>query len=90
MDTWGKALSGREADHSPSCSAEVSNECDLYFFPPFPPTWRNGTALLLLFCLVGLKYHTETEENGLNFSVSVEVCFSCSEARSQLRAAKVC
>jgi hypothetical protein len=36
----GKARSGRDADHSPSYSAEVVNKYELYFLCPQTPSWR--------------------------------------------------
>jgi hypothetical protein len=32
--------SGREADHSPPCSAEVKQWVELYFHSPSIPSWR--------------------------------------------------
>jgi hypothetical protein len=34
----GKARPGRDADHSPPCSAEVKNESELYLLSPHVPT----------------------------------------------------
>jgi hypothetical protein len=36
----GKALPGRDSDHSPPSSAEVVNEYELYFLSPQAPPWR--------------------------------------------------
>jgi hypothetical protein len=44
-----KAWPGSEADHSPSSSAEIENEQELYFLSPFVPAWRSGVAFLFFF-----------------------------------------
>jgi hypothetical protein len=45
MDTGGsfpggKVRPGRDADHSPPCSAEVKKEQELYILSPKVPPWR--------------------------------------------------
>jgi hypothetical protein len=49
MGTGGKARQGRDADHSPSSSAEVKNEYELYLLSPQVPPWRLAGQLFLLF-----------------------------------------
>jgi hypothetical protein len=34
--------SGREADHSPPCSAEVKEWVELYLYSPNAPSWRGA------------------------------------------------
>jgi hypothetical protein len=53
MGTGGKARPGRDADHSPSSSAEVVNEWELYLLSPHAPPWR--VEGLLYFLLELLK-----------------------------------
>jgi hypothetical protein len=49
----GKARPGRDADHSPSSSAEVKYELELYLLsPPCASMACSGTALLLLFFML--------------------------------------
>jgi hypothetical protein len=48
----GKARPGRDADHSPLCSAEVENEYELYLLSPQAPPWRVAGLLYLFFLLL--------------------------------------
>jgi hypothetical protein len=54
VGTWGlfpgsKGRTGRDADHSPPCSAEVENEQELYILSPQTPFVAcSGTALALV------------------------------------------
>jgi hypothetical protein len=55
---------GRDADHSPSSSAEVKNEYELYFSPPSATMACSGTALqknvttyLFLQCFSLISHH---------------------------------
>jgi hypothetical protein len=34
--------SGREADHSPPCSAEVKEWVELYLYSPITPSWHGS------------------------------------------------
>jgi hypothetical protein len=54
----GKARQGRDADHSPSSSAEVENEYELYILSPQAPPWRVARLLYFYFLnlLTGLLY----------------------------------
>jgi hypothetical protein len=45
----GKALHGRDADHSPPSSAEVVNEQELYLLSPQAPPWRVEGLLYFYF-----------------------------------------
>jgi hypothetical protein len=51
----GKARPGRDADHSPPCSAEVENEYELYFLSPEAPPWRVAGLLYFFLLLLAGK-----------------------------------
>jgi hypothetical protein len=47
MGTGGKARPRRDADHSPTFSAEVENEYELYLLSPKAPPWRVAFSFFL-------------------------------------------
>jgi hypothetical protein len=56
----GVKRQGREADHSPQCSAEVKECVELYIHSPNTPSWRgallkNSTGTTLPLLLLGLR-----------------------------------
>jgi hypothetical protein len=50
IGTGSKARPGRDTDHSPSSSAEITNK-ELYLLSLLVPAWLSGTALLCFYML---------------------------------------
>jgi hypothetical protein len=42
-----KPRPARDADNSPSSTAEIKNEYELYILSPLAPVWRNESFVLL-------------------------------------------